>query len=75
MIIKKITVGFVIQTFDTEKVNKEGKAFCLGQDFIASDETSYEDMTGDLLDITDVETEHGVQLAYEPFLMTVQSNK
>lgn len=74
MIIKKITVGFVVQTFDTEKVNKEGKAFCLGQDFIAG-ETSCEDMTGDLLDITDVETEHGVQLAYEPFLMTVQSNK
>jgi len=36
MIIRKITVGFVIQTFDTEK-----KKFT-HQEFIANDQSSYE---------------------------------
>ena len=41
MIIKKITTGFVIQSFDTEK-NK-----FVSQEFIAGDQVDYEDENGD----------------------------
>ena len=44
MIINKTTVGFVIQTFDTES----GK--CISQDFVAGDEVSYETESGKHLD-------------------------
>jgi hypothetical protein len=37
MIVKKITVGFVIQTFDTETRKYTG------QEFIAGDQVDYED--------------------------------
>jgi len=40
MIVNKITTGFVIQSFDTEK-----KEF-VSQDFIAGDEVSYEKEDG-----------------------------
>jgi hypothetical protein len=40
MIIRKITTGFVVQTFDTEK-NK-----WTDQEFIAGDECVYEDELG-----------------------------
>ena len=42
MIIKKITVGFVIQSFDTEK----GKF--ISQEFIALDQVDYEDEKGNI---------------------------
>lgn len=44
MIINKITVGFVIQSYDTE--TKEW----IGQDFIASDEVIYETEEGEPTD-------------------------
>jgi hypothetical protein len=40
MLVKKITVGFVIQVFDTEL-----KRFVL-QEFVAGDECQYEDKNG-----------------------------
>jgi len=43
-IINKITVGFVIQKFDTES----GK--CISQEFVAGDEVSYETESGKHLD-------------------------
>lgn len=45
MIVKKITVGFVVQSFDSET----GK--CLDQEFVASDDCSFEDEQGEHLDI------------------------
>lgn len=47
MIINKITVGFVIQKFDTES----GK--CVSQEFVAGDEVSYETESGEHLDDDD----------------------
>lgn len=44
MKISKITVGFVIQTFDTDKGQ------FVSQDFIAGDEVTYEDLDGNVLD-------------------------
>ena len=44
MIVKKITVGFVIQTYDTDKQE------FTGQEFIAGDEVTVEDQNGDELD-------------------------
>ena len=44
MIVKKITTGFVVQTFDTET-----KKF-LSQDFVAGDECDYENEDGDAVD-------------------------
>jgi hypothetical protein len=44
MLVKKITVGFVIQDFDTDS-----KRF-VGQDFIAGDEVDYEDEQGEAVD-------------------------
>ena len=37
MLINKITIGFVIQSFDTEKEE------WVGQEFVAGDEVTYED--------------------------------
>jgi len=48
MIIKKITIGFVVQTFDTEK------EFLLSQEFIAGDEVTYEDEKGEPLSYYDI---------------------
>ena len=39
----KITVGFVIQTFEE---NTAGKFICTKQEFIASDQVDYEDQDG-----------------------------
>ena len=43
MIVKKITVGYVIQDFDTKT-----KKF-VSQEFIAGDDCTYEDVNGDVL--------------------------
>jgi len=48
MIIKKITIGFVIQEFDTE-TNQ-----CIHQEFIAGDEVDWEDNSGNSIDISDL---------------------
>lgn len=46
-VIKKITVGFVVQSFDTEK----RRFFC--QEFVASDDHTWEDQVGNPLDLHD----------------------
>lgn len=46
--IKKITIGFVVQTFDDQ-----GK--CTGQEFVAGDDVTYENSFGDGLDKPDEE--------------------
>jgi hypothetical protein len=46
-VIKKITVGFVVQSFDTEK----RRFFC--QEFVASDDHTWEDQMGNPLDLHD----------------------
>jgi hypothetical protein len=51
MLVKKITVGFVVQTFDTEKQQ------FLSQEFIAGNQEDYEDEAGNpvSLDLVRVE--------------------
>ena len=44
MLLKKITIGFVVQTFDTDK-----KEF-VKQEFVAGDECSYENQDGESVD-------------------------
>lgn len=56
----KITVGFVIQTF--EKV-PESDFICTGQTFIAGDQVDYEDTEGNPID----HPKH----KYQPFNMTL----
>ena len=55
MIVNKITTGFVVQIFDTEKNT------CIGQDFIAGDQVEIENEYGESIDGTD--------LPYHPFTM------
>jgi hypothetical protein len=47
MIISKVTVGFVVQQFDTDRQD------WVCQDFIASDECEYETENGDPIDVKD----------------------
>ena len=46
MIIKKITTGFVIQTFDTDKLGEDGKPVCTHQEFVAG-EADFENANGE----------------------------
>lgn len=46
MIINKITVGYVVQTFDTEKMEWIGQKFVAGDDYVQYD-AEYETETGD----------------------------
>lgn len=62
MIVKKITSGFVVQIFDTEKNE------FISQDFIAGDTCEYEDSKGSPVD------EETVKESYLPFFM-VQPDK
>lgn len=59
MIIKKITTGFVIQSYDTEK-----KKY-IHQEFIAGDEVDYEDEEGNIVCPT---TMLGEGEEFEPYL-------
>ena len=56
----KITVGFVIQTFDK---NATGKFICTKQEFIAGDQVDYEDQDGNYI----TPPEH----PYQQFKMTL----
>ena len=56
----KITVGFVIQTFEK---NAAGEFTCAKQEFIAGDQVDYEDLDGNSID----PPEH----PYQPFNMTL----
>lgn len=47
MLFKKITVGFVIQTF-----NDAGE--CIGQEFIAGDQVDYETQDGEAINVMDM---------------------
>jgi len=57
MIVKKITTGFVIQTYDTET------GYCIEQNFSAGDIVEYEDEQGEPVDW------HEGKDAYQPFDM------
>jgi len=56
----KITVGFVVQTFEK---NNKGKFVCTKQEFIAGDQCDYEDAEGNPIDPPDHE--------YQPYDMTL----
>jgi hypothetical protein len=49
MILNKITIGYVIQSYDTDK-----RKF-VSQEFIASDDTAYETADGDEINQKDFE--------------------
>jgi len=55
MLVKKVTVGFVIQTYDKDT----GK--CVGQEFMAGDQVDYEDENGEAVSWQESE--------YQPFDM------
>ena len=59
MIVKKITTGFVVQTFDTVT----GR--CLSQEFVAGDQVEFEDQGGNILDVVGDDLDD----LYEPFEM------
>ena len=46
-VIKKVTIGFVVQSYDTEK----RRFFC--QEFVASEDHTWEDQMGDALNLKD----------------------
>ena len=73
MIINKITVGFVVQVFDTEK-----KQF-ISQNFTASDQVDYETQEGDALSPLETESfgigpRMGSKEPYLPFNMVQPVN-
>lgn len=57
---KKITVGFVVQTY-----NDEGN--CISQEFIAGDDVTYENSQGEPIDSSEVDDK------YQPFDMVQPS--
>jgi len=61
MLVKKITTGFVIQTFDTDK----GRF--VSQEFVAGEQVDYEDTDGEAVD-SDLLKVKGKD-AYQPFDM------
>lgn len=60
MVIHKVTPGYVVQRFDSFGV-------CIGQEFIAGDDVSYENDVGDKVEIPKIDT-------YVPFRMVKQHN-
>lgn len=64
MIINKITIGFVTQSFDTDK-----QAW-VSQEFVAGDQVDYETGDGDPINVADFEDRVlGKQEPYLPFDM------
>jgi hypothetical protein len=63
MIVKKITVGFVIQDYDTETEK------FVSQEFIAGDQVDWEDEEGTNLDPDDFVVKGDGTLPYLPFEM------
>jgi len=61
MIVKKITTGFVIQEFDTDKMQ------FVSQEFVAGDECEYEDEDGEPVESELLEVEG--QEIYLPYDM------
>lgn len=60
----KITVGFVVQTFEK---NTTGKFVCTCQEFIAGDQCDYEDVEGNPIGPPDHE--------YQPYTMILDRSK
>jgi len=65
MIVNKITIGFVIQQFDTETSQ------CISQEFVSGDEVSYESENGELLD----ENEFDGLFLYQSYDMVEPTNE
>ena len=64
MELRKITVGYVIQTFDTEK-----KCW-VDQEFKASDDVTWEDDKGNALTVDEASEKIGLErFPYLPFMM------
>lgn len=61
MLVSKVTVGFVIQTFDQEL----GRF--TSQEFVAGDDVSYEDGNGDAVDADECKVERG-DIMSEPYI-------
>lgn len=61
MLISKVTVGFVIQTFDQE----QGRF--TSQSFVAGDEVTYEDDNGETVDSDSCQVQRG-DIATEPYI-------
>ena len=65
--VVKTTIGFVTQTFrilPADDVNEVGKMFCESQEFIASDESTWEDEFGDAIeDIDTDDASHPLEMA------------
>lgn len=66
MILKKITTGFVIQTFDTERGS------FVEQEFVAGDDVTVENEHGDVVDAADRKE---IDNIYLPFNMVQPSEK
>ncbi len=65
MIVRKITTGFVVQNFDTEKQK------FISQEFVAGDQVEVE-VDGEPIDSSEVE---GLDETYLPFDMVQPENK
>lgn len=63
MVINKITVGWVTQTFDTDKQE------WISQEFLAGDQVDYETEDGDPINYTDFENRIIGNEPYLPFEM------
>lgn len=61
--IKKITHGYVIQTWDTDL------QCCINQNFVAGDLVEYEDSSGNPIDPEDGEATRFLMDHYEPYRM------
>jgi hypothetical protein len=61
MLISKVTVGFVIQTFD------QSQDRFTSQEFVAGDEVTYEDDNGEVVDSAECEVERGDVMS-EPYI-------
>ena len=66
MIINKVTYGFVVQQWDTEKKQ------WIGQEFVAGDVVEFEDETGDMIDDA---VREGIENEPELFFNMVQPQK
>lgn len=62
MKFNKITVGYVIQTFETAE---DGTNICINQEFIANNKEDFEDMEGDPIAVRPCK--------YQPFNMRLDT--
>jgi hypothetical protein len=67
MLLKKVTTGFVVQTFDTEKQK------FVSQEFVAGDQCDYENEDGEIVDCELFARPDGVE-DYLPYDMVQPSD-